>query len=162
MRYNLIRSSLLSGILILVSSITYSQHNKVPPFQIIQSDSKIFMAGNLPMGKPIIIIYFSPECEDCQQLTKELLNRIKEFNNASIAMITNLSLDKVKQFVTEYHLDKYPNIFPGTEGNSFFVGKYYGIGKLPFMALYNKNGDLIKIYDKDISIEDLLIHLRDL
>ena len=114
------------------------------------------------MGKPIIIIYFSPECEDCQQLTKELLNRIKEFNNASIAMITNLSLDKVKQFVTEYHLEKYSNIFPGTEGSSFFVGKYYGIDKLPFMALYNKNGDLIKIYNEEISIEDLLIHLRDL
>jgi thiol-disulfide isomerase/thioredoxin len=162
MKNNLLRCFLFSGMMLLVSSVTYSQHNKVPPFQIIRSDGKIFMAGNLPMGKPIVIIYFSPECEDCQQLTKELLNRIKEFNNASIAMITNLSVDKVKQYVAEYHLDTYSNIFAGTEGNSFFVGKYYSIGQLPFMALYNKNGDLIKVYNKEISIEDLLIHLRDL
>jgi thiol-disulfide isomerase/thioredoxin len=162
MKNNLIRCFLLSGMMLLVSSITYSQHNKVPPFQMIQANGKVFLAGNLPLEKPIVIIYFSPECEDCQQLTKELLNRIKEFNNVSIAMITNLSIDKVKQFVTEYHLDKYSNIFIGTEGNSFFVGNYYSVGKLPFMALYNKNGDLIKVYNKEISIEDLLIHLRDL
>ena len=146
----------------LVSSFTYSQPNKVPPFQIIQASGKAFLAGNLPLGEPIVIIYFSPECDECQQLTKELLNRIKEFKNTSIAMITNLSLDKVKQFVTEYHLDKYPNIFVGTEGDTFFVGKYYRVGKLPFMALYTKNGDLIKIYDKVLSIDDLIINLRKL
>lgn len=124
MKNNMIRYFLLSAIMLLASSVTYSQHNKVPPFQMIQSNGKIFLAGNLPMGKPIVIIYFSPECEDCQQLTKELLSRIKDFNNASIAMITNLSVDKVKQFATEYQLDKYSNIFIGTEGDSFFVGNY--------------------------------------
>jgi thiol-disulfide isomerase/thioredoxin len=129
---------------------------------MIQVNGKVFLAGNLPMGEPIIIIYFSPDCEDCQQFTKELLNRIKEFNNASIAMITNMSIDKVKHFVNEFHLDTYSNIFTGTEGNSFFVGNYYKIGKLPFIALFNKNGDLIKIYDKEISIEDLIINLRKL
>ena len=162
MKNNLIQCFLLSLVMLLVSSVAYSQHNKVPPFQIIQVNGKVFPAGNLPLGKPIVIIYFSPDCEDCQQFTKELLNRIKEFNNASIAMITNMSIDKVKHFVNEFHLDTYSNIFTGTEGNSFFVGNYYKIGKLPFMALYNKNGDLIKIYDKEISIEDLIINLKKL
>lgn len=149
-------------LMISTSLNTYSQSGKIPPFQIIQSDGTVFKAENLPMGKPIVIIYFSPDCEDCQQMTKELLNRINEFNNASIAMITYLSKDLVKQFVSKYHLDKYSNIFIGTEENSYFVGKYYKIGKLPFMALYNKNGDLVKVYDKEINIEDLLIHLRGL
>jgi thiol-disulfide isomerase/thioredoxin len=142
-----------------MASATHSQSNKVPPFKMIQADGKVFLAGNLPLGKPIVIIYFSPECEDCQQLIKELLNRI---NSASIAMITYQPKDKVKQFVSEYQLDKYSNIFIGTEEDSYFVGKYYKVGQLPFMALYNKNGDLIKIYNKEISIEDLLIHLRGL
>jgi hypothetical protein len=162
MKYNLTRFFLLSGIIFLISSLTYSQQKKVPPFQIIQPNGKIFLATNLPMGKPIVIIYFSPECEDCQQLTKELLNRINELKNASIAMITYLSKEKVKQFVSDYQLDKYSNIFIGTEEDSYFVSKYYQVGKLPFMALYNKYGDLIKIYNKEIDIEDLLVHLRKL
>jgi hypothetical protein len=158
----LIRCFLLSGMLLLISSLTYSQPRKVPPFQIIQANGKVFLAGNLPMGKPIVIIYFSPDCEECHALTTELLNRIKEFNNTSIAMITNMPIDQVKQFVSEFKLDKYSNIFVGTEGYSFFVGNYYGVGKLPFLVLHNKNGDLIKVYDKEISIDDLLLHLRGL
>lgn len=77
-------------------------------------------------------------------------------------MITYLSKDKVAQFAAEYNLDKYSNLFIGTEGDSYFVGNYYKVGQLPFMALYNKNGDLIKIYDKELSIEDLLIRLKNL
>jgi hypothetical protein len=30
------------------------------------------------------------------------------------------------------------------------------------MTLYNENGDLIKIYDKVLSIDDLIINLRKL
>jgi hypothetical protein len=152
----------LSVMILLIPSVAYSQSNKVPPFRMISTDGKVFRAEDLPLGKPIVIIYFSPDCEECQQFIKELLVRIKELNGASIAMITYLSMDKVKQFVSENKLDKYSNIFTGTEEGSYFVSKYYKIGKLPFIALYNKNGDLIKIYDKEISIEDLLIRLREL
>lgn len=159
---NMIRCILLSAMMLLMSFVTHSQSNKVPPFKITQVDGKVFFAGNLPLGKPIVIIYFSPDCEDCQQLTKELLKRINELKNASIAMITSQPKDMVKQFIFKYQLDKYSNIFIGTEEDSYFVGKYYKVGQLPFVALYNKNGDLIKIYNKDISIEDLLIHLRTL
>jgi thiol-disulfide isomerase/thioredoxin len=162
MKNNLFRCALFSGLMVMMASVVYSQSNKVPPFRMIQANGKVFQAESLPMGKPIVIIYFSPECEDCQQLTKEVLNRLKEFNNASIAMITNQSIDKMKKFVAANHLEKYSNIFIGTEDDSYFVGKYYRIGKLPFMVLYNKSGDLIKIYDKEISIEDLLTHLRGL
>jgi hypothetical protein len=158
----MIRCILLSAIMLLMSSVTNSQSNKVPPFKMTQADGKAFFAGNLPLGKAIVIIYFSPDCEDCQKMTKELLKRIDEFKNASIAMITSQPKDMVKHFITEYHLDKYSNIFVGTEEDSYFVGKYYKVEQLPFIALYNKNGDLIKIYNKEISIDDLIIRLRNL
>jgi thiol-disulfide isomerase/thioredoxin len=155
---------ILAGLMILTSFNAYSQPGKIPPFQIIQSNGRVFKAENLPFGKPIVIIYFSPDCEDCQQFTKELLNRINEFNNASIAMITYLSLNTVKQFVSDYHLDKYSNIYIGTEGNSYFVGNYYKVAKLPFLALYNKNGDLIKVYNynKEENLDNFLLLLRSL
>lgn len=156
------RCILLSAMMLLMSSATHSQSNKVPPFKITQADGKVFLAGNLPFGKPVVLIYFSPECEDCHQLTKVLLSRISELKKASIAMITYMPMEKVLKFVSEFNLNNYSNLFIGTEGDSFFVGNYYKVGQLPFMALYNKNGDLIKIYNKEISIEDLLIHLRGL
>lgn len=154
-------SFLLSAMMLLMSSAAYSQSNKVPPFRITQADGKVFFAGSLPLGKPIVIIYFSPDCEDCQQMTKEMLSRINELKRASIAMITSQPLAMVKKFISDYKLDKYSNIYVGTEEGSYFVGKYYKVGQLPFMALYSLYGDLIKIYDK-VNLDDLVIQLKNL
>jgi thiol-disulfide isomerase/thioredoxin len=158
-----IRCFFLAGMMLFAPSITSSQPNKVPPFQMIQANGKVFKAGDLPMGKPIIIIYFSPECDDCQELVQILLTRIEDFKKASIAMITFLPVESVKKFVAKYDLNNYSNIYIGTEGDYFFVRDYYKIEKFPFMVFYNENGDLIKNYNysQKNQLEDLSIRLRD-
>ncbi|MRR22015.1 hypothetical protein EG830_03430 [bacterium] len=149
-------------IMLLLSSEADSQPNKVPPFQMMQANGKVFSARNLPTGKAIVIIYFSPDCKECHDLTKELLNRINEFSNTSIAMITNLPLNMVKTFVSEFNLEKYPNIYAGTEGYASFTGAYYNVGTIPFIAVHNKNGDLVKTYSGEVRIEDLLLQIKGL
>ena len=152
----------LATLIFMISPEIYSQMGKVPPFQIIQSNRKVFKAENLPIDKPIIIVYFSPDCEECQKFTEELLKRMDDFKKASIAMITYLPVETVTQFIAKYNLNIYPNIFVGTEGTSFFLRGYYKIVRFPFIALYNKNGDLIKIYVKEENLDDLSDRLRDL
>ena len=78
--------ALLAGSLVVTNA--KAQAGKLPPFRIMQTSGKIFKAGDLPMGKPIIIIYFSPECDHCDKLMKELVKQKEEFKKASIAMIT--------------------------------------------------------------------------
>lgn len=146
-----------------LSSVLDAQTGKLPPFLIMQANGKMFRAQNLPPGKPIVMIYFSPDCEECQKLTKELIERIDEFWGVSIAMITYFPVEMVAQYVTKNNLGKYPNIYVGTEGSSLFVRNYYDITLFPFMTLYNKNGDLIVKYtSKQVSLNDLLIRIKKL
>ncbi len=155
--------SVLVCIILLICYPVSAQSGKVPPFRMIQPNNKIFKAENLPFEKPIIIIYFSPDCDDCQQLTKEILSHMGDLKNVSIAMITYLGVDLVSQFVQRNNLKKYSNIYVGTEGNSLFLKTYYNIEHFPFLALYNKNGDLIKKYSsKEIDLKDLLTRLKNL
>ena len=139
-----------------------AQAGKIPPFRMLQADSKVFKAENLPMGKPIIIIYFSPDCDHCDKMMKELSKKSDEFKKASIAMITYLPVDKVIQFEKTYELKKYKNIYVGTEGNTFFVKNYYRITDMPFIALYKKNGDLVKEYRKEGALAEVSIQLNKL
>jgi thiol-disulfide isomerase/thioredoxin len=162
MKKEIIVFSLLVSLLFVISSDAYSQSGKIPPFRIVQANDKVFKAENLPVGKPIVIIYFSPDCEECLKLTEDLLKRLNDFKKASITMVTYLPVEYVKQFVKKYNLNIYPNIYVGTEGNSFIIRYYYNIQTFPFMALYNKNGDLIKSYYKEDNLEDLSLRLRDL
>jgi len=148
---------------LLITSTVSGQSNKIPPFQMMQANGKIFKAQYLPLGKPIVLVYFSPDCEECQELTKELLERIEELKNVSIAMITYQPVEQVAQYVSKNNLGKYPNIYAGTEGSSLFVRNYYDIMLFPFMTLYNKDGDLIVKYtSKQVSVDDLLVRIKKL
>jgi thiol-disulfide isomerase/thioredoxin len=154
--------SVFAGLVVLTSSSLYCQSGKVPPFQMMQSGGKVFRAQDLPMGKPIVIIYFSPDCEECLALTSELIKREEEFKKASVAMVTYLPVEYVTRFVEKYKLNYNPNIYVGTEGSTLFLKGYYNIEKFPFMALYTKNGDLVKTYYSEHSLDDIAARLLTL
>ena len=152
---------LLSACLLCVSSFVFSQ-GKIPPFRIMQANGRIFKAEELPIGKPVVIIYFSPECDHCDKLMKDLFKQKTGFDKASIAMITYLPVEKLSSFYRAYDLDKYPNIYAGTEGTSFFVRNYYKIRDMPFVVLYNKNGDCVKSYSREVDLRDVGSRLSQL
>jgi cytochrome oxidase Cu insertion factor (SCO1/SenC/PrrC family) len=147
--------------LFLLSTVAYAQTGKVTPFRMVQKNGKVYKAENLTLGKPIIIFYFSPECEECHSMLEEILSRMEEFKLASIAMITYLSVESVAKYVDDNNLEKYPNMFVGTEGNLLFVLNYYDIVQFPFIALYTREGNLVKkYYNSQIDMDDLLRNLR--
>lgn len=147
---------------LLFSSFLYAQAGKLPPFQMVQANGKVFKAQDLPIGKPIVIIYFSPECDHCEKMMKELIKKEASFRKASVAMITHLPVDRVAKFVQQYSLNKYGNIYVGTEGSTFFVRNYYKIDHMPFIALHDKNGNVVKVYRKEGPLTDLVNQLNKL
>jgi thioredoxin-related protein len=150
------------GLILSTNSVVSAQSTKVPPFRMVQPNGKVFKAENVPRGKPIIIVYFLPDCDHCQRLTKDLTRRISEFKKASIAMITYQPLNQVAKFANDYNLKRYSNIYVGTEGSSLFVRNYYNIMQMPFIALFTKNGDVIKLYTRDEGLNDLSARLKKL
>jgi len=92
---------ILTFLMVFTYSKIYAQPGKVPSFKIVESNGKIFKAENLPIGKPLIIIYFSPECDDCQRLTENFLTRINDFKNVAVVMITYLSVESVRNLLPE-------------------------------------------------------------
>lgn len=141
----------------------FAQSGKVPPFRMVLPSGKIFKAENLPFEKPIIIIYFSPDCEECHKTISELMSKIDDYLSASIVMITYLPVESLSDFITKNNLGKFSNIYTGTEGNYLFVKNYFNIEHFPFIALYNKNGDLIKkYYSNEIRLHDLSSRLNEL
>jgi thioredoxin-related protein len=144
---------------LLFSGAVFSQTAKVPPFQMIQTNNKVLNATGLPFDKHIVIYYFSPECEECERVTDELVSRKDELEKASIVFITYFPLETVKEFAVKHALNGYPNIYIGTEGNSMFVANYYRNMDFPFIVLYDKKGNYIKNYNRAENLDDLILSL---
>ena len=141
---------------------TSAQAGKLPPFRIMQTNGQVFNATQLPVGKPIVVIYFDPDCHDCQTLMGQLFSQTKSFQKASLALITNATINQVITFSDKYKVTTFKNMVLGTEGSNAPLGKYYNYPQMPFVALYDKNGNLQTTYKKTIPITDLVARLDKL
>jgi thioredoxin-related protein len=134
----------------------------IPPFKMKLSNGTVFSASNLVKNKPVIIIYFAPDCEHCQVLMKQLFKKINEFKSAQIVMVTFKPLNEVKQFEKDYNTAAYKNIKVGIESPIFYFRYYFKLENTPFTALYDKTGKLIYSWQKEAPINDLLGRLKKL
>jgi thioredoxin-related protein len=125
----------------------------VPPLNLYQlPDSTLFTKADLKKKKPLLLIIFSPDCDHCQQETRELTANIKRFSKIQIVMASWLPFAQVKQFYQEYGLANYPNITVGWD-KAFMLPPYYKLQSLPFMALYDKRGQLITVFSGKVALD---------
>ncbi len=155
-------SFLVIGLIFFISFFTIPKatSGNIPPFRITQLNGKSFRAENIPFGKPILIVYFSPDCDDCLNFINSFFDNIKAFDKAYVVMISYLSLDSITKIYAKYKIGQHGNIAIGVEGVPYFVRNYYNITALPFVALYDKNGKLISSYAKDIPLFNLISSLK--
>jgi thioredoxin-related protein len=132
---------------------------KIPPFRILRQDSTWFAAKDLKKNKPVMIIYFSPDCSHCQHLMYDLKPKMKQLKNVQIVMVTFTEasmLKMIQDFYKTFDLKRYPNITVGTEGHTYVVQRYYQVRMTPFIAIYDHKGKLLKAYAKAPSVKELV------
>lgn len=134
---------------------------KIAPFQIRLTNGQQFSASQLAAG-PVVLIYFSPDCEHCQDFTKDLVKNYNVVANKQVVMVTFQSMEMLKPFVKQYSLATYPNFKVGTEGTSYVVQRYYGIRSFPYIAIYDKTGKLVKVYEGEQPHADIFKTLKQI
>ncbi|PWT97268.1 MAG: hypothetical protein C5B52_14120 [Bacteroidetes bacterium] len=144
----------------LVLSAAFSQQNFVMPedlpnFKAQMVDGTTIEKSTLHFDKPLMLVYFAPDCEHCQKFTKEMVKNINSFKGTNILMVSFMPIETVKKFQTDYKLEEYKNIQLGTESPVFAFRNYYRLQQTPFIGLYNKKGKLVKSYKISPPIEDL-------
>jgi len=134
----------------------------IPPFKMTLSNNKIFNAADLPKGKPIVLIYFDPDCDHCQKLMAELFKKINSFKKVEMVLITFKSVTEVAAFEKKYTTNKYANMKVGTEGTLFYLKNYYKLEKMPFTILYDSKGNYRFSYRDETPVDDLINKLNGL
>ena len=132
----------------------------IPTFKMLLTNGKTFYSKDLPPKKPVVIIYFSPDCEHCQTLMNAFFKKANDFKRAEIIMVTFRPLNEVADFEKSYQTYKYSNIIVGSEVPVFFFRVYYNLVNTPFTALFDKQGKYVYSYTKETPIDDLVIRLK--
>ncbi|MBB6110432.1 hypothetical protein SAMN05421821_106239 [Mucilaginibacter lappiensis] len=144
-----------------VKAQTISPNTGIPPYHILTTDSVYVTPANLKKNKPVMIIYFMPDCGHCQHLMYDLKPQLKNLKDIQIVMISAvLRLKAIQVFQRDFDLAQYHNITIGTEGYTYLVQKYYKIGQTPFIAIYDRDGKLSQTYPRVPTIPVLMAAIK--
>ena len=128
----------------------------VPEFHLLRPDSSTYISKeDIKKHRTVLIMYFSPECDHCKHQTEFILANYEKFKNIEIVMATYKPFSEMKDFVTRYKLADYANFKVGRDEKFFFV-PFYKISSLPFLALYDKEGNLITSFEGTHPAETIL------
>jgi thiol-disulfide isomerase/thioredoxin len=134
----------------------------MPMFKLWRTNGELVTAKELPPKKPVVLIYFAPDCHHCTDLLKGVFKEMAAFKKATLLLATFKPANELRSFEQTYKTAAYPNIITGTEGNTFFLRYHYNMQRTPFVALFDAGGKLVRTFDKEPMVKDLLPFVKKL
>ncbi|MCM5529141.1 peroxiredoxin [Parasegetibacter sp. NRK P23] len=139
----------------------YKRFPTVPPFELLATDSVSKLSKNqLKKNQPVLIMYFSPDCDHCQHQTEDILANIDKLKDVQIVMCSYQPMETIRAFKEKYKLAQYPNIMIGRD-TKYFVPSFYGVNSLPYLAFYDKKGNLIKVNEGNVKPAALINNFKE-
>ena len=139
----------------------YLKHKELPAFDAEHLNGKdTFNTFNIPTGKPVLIIYFSPDCDHCQKMIDELLPDMDKLKNVNVYFMSFMPLKAMEIFNRMRHMEKYENVkFIGRDFR-FFFPTFYGTSSVPNVVLYDKNKKFVKLWPNGANIKEIQAELK--
>ena len=138
----------------------YLKYPTVPPFHLLMLDSVSYLTkDDLKKHHRTIVMFFSPDCDHCKHQTESILADFADFKDIEIIMATYQPFSEMKEFNTHYRLFEHPNIKLGRD-EKFFLAPFYKIRNLPYLALYDKKGNLITTFEGTQKVETIVKAFR--
>ena len=119
----------------------------IPSFNLQLADSITYInTADIPTGKPVLVIGFSPYCTHCQAETRDILKHIDEFKNTRILYVTAFPYSQMKAFYRFFRLEKYPNIVMGRDTSNYFLPHFKAHG-VPYTLVFDSKKRLEQVID---------------
>lgn len=140
------------------TSYPYKKFPTVPPFTLLQADSTKFTKDQLKKG-PVLLMFFSPGCDHCQHQMEDIMKKIEEFKHTQLVLATYEKFEDMLEFIKYFELAKHDNIKIGRD-EKFFLPPFYHMQSLPYLAAYNKKGDLVDTWQGNVPVDTLVKALQ--
>lgn len=134
----------------------------LPSFKIRETNGTVIKSTSLIKNKPIVLIYFSPDCEHCTTLLKSVFSSIDQFKKATIVLVSFLPIADVAAFEKKYNTSQYKNMIVGVEEPALFLKNLYHLDFTPFTELFDRKGKSVISYKKETPVKDLIAHLKNI
>ncbi|MBZ5857062.1 TlpA family protein disulfide reductase [Flavihumibacter profundi] len=120
----------------------FLRYPTIPPFEIKTLDGKTIHREDLAKRQGTLIMFFSPDCHHCTEQVESIKAIINDFQKYNLVLATYQPMNDLQLFYDRYKLSEWKNLYLGRD-EKFFFPPYYKIANLPFIALYDRKGNLL-------------------
>ena len=133
----------------------YKKFPSLPPLQLILADSATkYTKADLPKKKPVLIMLFSPDCDHCQHEAESFAANAEALKNIHVLMITTYPIYRMAAFAEKYGVNRMKNVVVAKDPYYQMI-PFYDVRNFPFLALYDKKGNLLQAMEGSVSIEKI-------
>jgi hypothetical protein len=128
----------------------------LPSFELLLPDGITRInTTEIKAGSPVVLLYFSPDCEHCQQETRSILHHMDSLRDVQFYFITNDSLDRIKLFRSVFQLDRYTNITLGWDAK-FLFPRHFKDAYPPYMVLYDRQLRQLGVFNGEVEVSKII------
>lgn len=132
--------------------------DNIPYFTFTTLDNKRFTKENLDSKRTKLFYYFNSECEHCDKQGTWLSKEIELFNDLEVIFISFEEMDAIKGYKDKFNFNR-ENITFIQDTRLTFSDKF-GVGEFPSIVLYTKDGSLIKKFEGETKIKDIVPFIK--
>lgn len=146
---------LLASLLLLFTGIRAQDGAPFPPVNLTDIFSNAFTTQHLQKGKPVIVFYFDPDCDHCQQQAEWMKESMADFKNVNLLWISWGELPAIQQFAKKYFADYigYPVFF--TKDHGYKMDQWFGESLVPSIYVYNAQWSRIASFKNEMHPSEL-------
>lgn len=151
-------------IVLLLAGIAAHAQSTLPPFEFEGTEGKKITFNDMPKGKTLYVLFFSPDCDHCNKQASLIAEKISLFDNAAFLWVNAFhELPEIAAFQKKYFEGK-SNFFFAKDSDWRFDA-YFGESQVPSIYVYDPSGKRIASYTstnghfEEPSAEKLAEHL---
>jgi peroxiredoxin len=102
-----------------------------------------------------ILILFQPDCDHCQREAQEFQKNLAAFDNYTLYFVSSVGIPETEAFAKQYELSGYSNVKFGVTAVENVLNNFGAISA-PSMYIYNGSGKLVKKFNGETDIQQIL------
>ncbi len=128
----------------------------LPEFQFKDLEGNSFNRSNLKADMATLAVFFDPFCDHCEQQAKWIVEAKDTLKDVQMIWVTTEELDPTKNFyVKHFKNENMPNVHV-LRDTEYMFDAYFGYSEVPSIYVFNKTGQRVKAFNKEVPPSILL------
>lgn len=127
----------------------------IPAIRLTSLSADTFSLPQLSSGIATVLIYFNSTCAICQMELNSISERISEFDDAQILLVSSQEKAELEEFYNSHDLKNSQNVY-WLMDDQMEVSAHYGVRSVPALFSYDKEGKLQGKFQGPLKVDLIL------